>query len=501
MFPRALRAACIHAVRPRGRRRLIVLLAGLVAIALWQTSFRNAKLDPTWRLTASSGLHEEHRFVYFLRHLGLFPVANEIPPEPDTEEGAERWLQTRGDTLVMELGHTIRYGELGKTFLYLPYAIWKDRTARLRVEPTHYLAFTIALLALFTAFWWARRTLLGGITVVLFGSNPFQLFEVYGNEEVFSWNITTAILILALHVPLLLSHPKRAYAIALPIATALLLATIRQVRTEPILIGGSALLAYLAVGTIRQRAISAATFVATLMLASALCSRWFDAEWEEAQQVVASAGGHPFPGERERHHLIWHPIWCGLGDFGEDRGYRWDDRAAAAYALPILQSRYGVEIPPLDPKSYVFDDYVDRAKKYYRVPYLLPHYSDVIRDKVLADVAAHPLWYASIILRRIGRVLIDSTPIAIAIRGFAIRIPFPGLIALPIAILACLCVRRHGLALLFIFPLPLSATALLIYSGRGVAWYGCFHLLPAAFLLTALVRSLDRARRLGVRGT
>jgi hypothetical protein len=82
-----------------------------------------------------------------------------------------------------------------------------------------------------------------------------------------------------------------------------------------------------------------------------------------------------------------------------------------------------------------------------------------------------------------------------------VRLPFPGLFAAIIAIAACLGVRRRrALASLLLFPLPLSATALLIYSDRGTAYYGCFHLLPAGILLATLVQSvLDRVGRLGVR--
>jgi hypothetical protein len=234
--------------------------------------------------------------------------------------------------------------------------------------------------------------------------------------------------------------------------------------------------------------------IAVFAIASSAWTRWFDARWLEAQRIVAEAGGHPFPGEREKHHLIWHPIWCGLGDFGEDKGYRWDDRIAAASAIPILRDQYGVEVPPFDSTSYVFQDqFLDPHRKYYRVPYLLPHYSEVLRDRILADVRSDPIWYLAILLRRIGRILSDTTPI--------LRLPVHGLSALAVAGL-CLGARgrRKRMLALFAFPLPLSATALLIFSGKGVTYYGCYHLLPAAVVLTALLQSvLDRARRLGIR--
>jgi hypothetical protein len=295
-------------------------------------------------------------------------------------------------------------------------------------------------------------------------------------------------LVFALHVPLIWGRPRRAYVFAMPIVTALLLASVRQMRTEPVLIAGSVLLTYVFVAQPRlQRAVMCSSFVIVFGLASSLWSRWFDAKWEEAQRVVAEAGGHPFPGAREKHHLVWHPIWCGLGDFGEDKGYRWDDRVAAQYALPLLASKYGVEVPKWDPSSYVIaDTFVDPGKRYYQVPFLLPHYTDVVRDKVLADIKGDPLWYFGVLLRRAWRVLAETTPLSIAVGAYAVRIPFHGLFALAIAVFA-LAKRRRALALSFVFLLPLSTTAIAIYSGGGVPNYGCYHLVPAALLVTCVL--------------
>lgn len=164
---------------PRPRRR-VALLMGLVAIAAWQSTFvlARGRLDPTYRNRAAGGLTEESRFVYFLYHLGLYPVATEIADPEDSAEGAQRIVRERGDTLLMEVGYAMRYGDHGRAFLYLPHAWARGTPARAQVRPLHAGVFVAGLMALFAACWWVRQPLAGAAAVAVLGSNPFQLYEV-----------------------------------------------------------------------------------------------------------------------------------------------------------------------------------------------------------------------------------------------------------------------------------------------------------------------------------
>src|SRR5690606_8937827 len=104
--------------------------------------------------------------------------------------------------------------------------------------PASRLAFIVALSALFASMWWVRRPVLGGLLVALLGSNPFQLFEVNGRENVFGINISVAILLLAIHVPLLQRwwrpHPR--WVFLWPLCVGVLMSTVRTVRSEPVTI-------------------------------------------------------------------------------------------------------------------------------------------------------------------------------------------------------------------------------------------------------------------------
>src|SRR5260221_10132100 len=88
----------------------------------------------------------------------------------------------------------------------------------------------------------------------------------------------------------------------------------------------------------------AAFFAAFIGVGSAWTS-WFEYKQEQVDFYLHAVGGHPFPGPIRMYHHFWHPVWCGLGDFGDDKGYKWEDVTALAYARPILQQRYGEYVP------------------------------------------------------------------------------------------------------------------------------------------------------------
>ena len=479
-------------VQGEGRHRGLPLLLGLVLIPLWQSTFA---LDPDgldwrYRINAATGLHDEDRFVYFHYYLGLYPVATTAEHVAFSREGARRIFAEQGDTLLMEWGHTLRYGDLGRMFLCLPSAWWRGSPGHLTVRPVHAAVFIVALMALFAAFWWANQLVLGVVSVLLLGSNPFQLHAVYAEENVFGWPISTALAVIALHLPLLCARkPARGYVWAVPIAAGLLLATVRQIRSEPVPILLSAFFAYLVMCGEKWRVrlalvgLLAGTFAAT----SYGWKAYFDFKFRQAFRAVEAAGGHPYAGPRDLHHMFWHPVWCGLGDFDTKYGYSWTDVAAARYALPILKAKYGVEVPEWDQSSHSFDAHWDKNGKYYKTPYELPHYAEVLRDKVLHDISHDPLWYAGILARRVWRLLSETTPVRLSVWKAHLTLPMHGLLVVPVlAFLAW--TRRWMLLELLCLSLPLSLTALLIYSGDGMCWYSCYHVFAAAILLAGLIR-------------
>jgi hypothetical protein len=498
----------------RPRVRGLVLAAGCVLIPLWQHSFaaRPRRLDRAYAQLAASGLQYRGgvqaptMFLYFYYYLGLFPVATELDAAgaaprsvalPMSREGARQVIAEHGDTLVMEHGHKIRCGDRGQIWLYLPSMWLRGASAGPQVRFGDGIAFAVALMALFVAFWAVRQPVLGLFFVAFLGSNPFQLYEVYANENVFGWLITTGILVLALHLPLMGDgRPRRLFLWAVPIATGLLLGTARQVRPElPVLCVSAAAVCVLAKG-LRwwERVAVPGVLVVALFATSRAWDGYFSRKFEQALQVVREAGGHPFTGPMLRYHTAWHTLWCGLGDFDTRYGYQWHDKRAKLYARPILAEKYGEIMPPWDPGKPMCDAWWDDAKKYYKLPHELPHYDIVVRDKVLHDVTHDPAWYLGILAQRAWRILTETTPVRLAWDGAWATLPMHGLVAIPLLGLL-VWARAWFLVKLLLFFVPLSFVALLIYSGGGTCYYSAYHLAAAAVLAAVAFEWLLWARK------
>jgi len=488
----------------------VLLVAGVLAIFQWQQVFMRHRawegtLRSTYVLGASGGiLGWQQDFLYFLYYLNLFPVAT-VTEEPleRSREAAERFFQTRGETLVMDRFWTIRYGDLLKTYLYLPDAYRLGGPAE---RPLMVLAnavpWVVALVALYVAFWREGHAILGAILVLLLGSNPFQVSEVFARSNVFGWVITTGVLALALNLGFLTGRRPSKVAIGLvPIATGLLLATVRQIRTEPVLIGASVVLAYLTARPLglATRALLVALLAASFSLGSLAWGSYFDAKFREAYVKVKAVGGHPYDGPRHLHHFVWHALWCGLGDFDTRYGYAWDDTQGMAYALPIMRARgfEPVGHPRLERRPFdalTLGVYWDRGRQYARTPFEVPEYIEVIREKVVHDITHDPVWYLTILAKRVQRLVIETTPPTVA-RGDGRAASLPrsvvwGLLPFGAAAVAWRA-RSHFLLKLLLFLTPLASTALLVYSGQGTTYYSVTHLvafaLGVAWLLEALM--------------
>jgi len=479
--------------RPRNVR---ILVLGVAAILAWQTSlflgFTN--LDNKYRMQASTGRQEESRFVYFLYYMNLYPVASDTAQDY-SQEGARRALEQHGSSLVTEVGHSSRFGDHGRTYLYLPYAWLRGDPTRLTVRPVHATIFILGLLLLYCACWSIGQPLLGACLVLFLGSNPFQLFEAYVNENVFSWPISVTILALAMHLPLF-GRVRTAHFYPWVVACLMgaIAATVRQVRTEPVVTLMSCLAIYLSLPrrswTIRLGV--AGTMAASFVVGSLLWSSYFRSKILEADAVVGKAGGHVYPGPRDAHHMFWHPIWCGLGDFDTKYGYEWDDRDAAAFAHPHLVSEYRVTLPPYDPAHYSYAGVSwDGEGRFYVLPYELEHYNEIVRDKVMHDISHDPLWYLEILARRMKRTLTNVTPVSITLPGLRVPLEPTGLCFL-FGLGLLLWFRHPVLLRLTLFTLPLTSPAILVYSGGGMTYYACHHLLAAGVLTFLVLRTISR---------
>lgn len=453
----------------------LFLGVGSLAIVGWQSSylFRPPPELPAYRQQAALGVVPNlERFVDALYRFDYYPLAQVTVLDAQGQPTSPAWYT--------ELGFATRFGENAKAYLFLPKCYWQGNSDNPSCSPSNFLFFTLALIVLFLNGCRLGFPTLSLVLVVLLGSNPFQLQEVYARSNIFSWTLSSAILLLGLHLGYLLRPgPLRGLAWAGAIGCGVLLASLRQVRTEPALMAISVLLTLTFCA--RSKAWTRIALGGLLMLsvfsAQALWKDFFSSKIRQAERVCRQWGGVPYSGPREDHHIVWHTLWIGLGDYGQDGGFAWNDKAAWAYALPILREQFGLDIQ-LNQSGYYLTTNWDNQLPYPRLLTDYHDYEQVMKARVVSAISANPIWYGGILLRRINRVLHETTPIRI----LGLPLPFHGLLVLPL--LMVLAIRRSRLALLILFVVPTSATALAIYSGRGTCLSSMYHLVSAALLLT-----------------
>ena len=495
------------------RSRLLLCVAGLVLLVGWQLVLFRQAWPERYPFKASSGMTEQDKFVYFLYYTNHFPIASTnnglnyqfyytkagVPQQPNTLEysaaGAARTLRDQGQSLVMEWGHTIRSGQLLSVYLFLPDAWRLGSPQHAEVRMTNGALFIAGLASVYLMSWVAGMPVFGAVFVLLLGSNPFQLYEAYRNENVFGWPITALCFMLALALPLLArKRVPVVYAAGAVVAAGAFTATVAQIRPEPAMLLGAMMLAVATAAsyTWRTKALLMVLLVLTTGAGIRAWNGYFDRKFDESARAVAAAGGHVLSGTRDRYHVFWHPMWCGLGDFDTTHGYAWNDSTALAFAQPILRSQYGEELPwwwgvrGKQEGERTAADYIDASRTYYRIPYHTPHYEEVLRAKVLGDIGREPLWYAGILGRRLLRLLTETTtPHVTLSAGLGLPLPFPGLLVVPL-VLAAAWLRRWTDVKIVLFTCAISLTGLLVFSGRGVPNYSVYHLAALALLASAV---------------
>lgn len=486
----------------RGAARSVTIAALLAAaVVAWQGQVSRQKSFGWHPLPSVSGLALPKKpFVYLYHYAGLFPVS---VPERLVEYSrvvARRIVHENGRELAMRPLQGFIWGDWGQMLVYRVVAWWNGSPENLDVRPLHGAAFTFALAAALVSFAFCGRPGVGALFVLLAGSSGFQLFQVHGAQNVWGWTITTNILTLAAFLPILLRRRIRAGPLlALSVASGAFLGTMAHVRPEMMSTAVAAAFAFVWLARKRRRLALTGliVFASCLVSVRAGWGTYFAAKIRQAQHVVTEAGGRAYHGPMVASHVFWHAVFCGLGDYGQDRGYAWDDRVAGAFVAPRLRERHGIEIRQAAVKGwnpYVFA-YREGGEVMNVEAELLPEYAAIVREKILDDVLGSPLWYAGILARRVSRVLVETEPLEVRLGVVRASIAVHGWILLTVAAALAVAFRMRWFLPLLVFTLAPSASAIMMYSGHGATSQSIYHFLCAAFAAACL----GRLARVGVR--
>jgi hypothetical protein len=480
------------------RGSIAFVLAGCVLIAVWQAELmeRPHQINRLYQSIVGQGLYGDRvqKYFYFFYYTDKFPISIGGPsynlgwewrseawralglPDPEAGENSPpRPRHNQNDVkLIMEDHTVLRTGDLGKIFLLYPDAWIKGTPFRATVRWFNRLLGVTSLLALFVSFSLLNHRLFGSALVLLLGSNPFQLVELYAKNNIFGYPIAVASLMLALHAPLILGRWRSVSVYALPLVTGAFLASFRQVRAEPALVILSIAATYLLIPAGWRRRVALVALLALSATAtSAAWGHYWQAKFDEAHEIVSARGGVTFDGDWNLHHALWHSLWCGLGDFGQDRGYKWNDRAGYRYGIPRVNARFGTQYRL--GSGHSLRNYYTKARKHRIRAETLHEYSVVMRDKVIGDIREDPVWYASVIARRLKRVLSHATPIRLSLATGYVDLPFSAWLFIPalgwVAFLRC-----WDQFVLLGFYASTSVTTVAVYSGHSMPFNSAFHL-------------------------
>jgi hypothetical protein len=414
-------------------------------------------------------------FFYFQYYLNLFPIA--IPGEKEyNKTAATSLLQQKGYESLMEVEHWTRLGENARIWAFYPSAIWNKSAENPTLKGFNSLVFLISLLIFFVGFFAVKMPLQGMILTIMLLLTPFFHYEVFARENIFALLHCSFLILLGINLPIIFGGYKKFLPVFISsIITGIIIGFFTEMRAEIKALTISFLLIYTfsKYVSLKLKLVGILLFFLFFGGTKWAIRQHFDNKFDEAAKIVRIHKGNVYTGNRIKEHNFWHPVFCGLSDFGSDKGYEWDDRIAYNYALPIMKEKYEVDYKYSG--QYHLDEYYDLAHKYYIKFDEIDGYEDIIKANVLEQITKHPWWYLKILLKRVWVIL-------------TITIPFNylGILLVPLVVLL-FWYKNFNYLLLFFASLSLSATPLIIYSGRGTAFNSMYPYFILLFLLLVII--------------
>ena len=217
---------------------------------------------------------------------------------------------------------------------------------------------------------------------------------------------------------------------------------------------------------------------------------YFDRLNEKTIQLIHKQGGIPFEGGKTTSHPVWHPILAGLGDFDNTYQFAWNDA--------VIFTKVIGDTPELTNIMEKKEFYDTETKFYYKRPETLPEYNTKSRDLFFDTIINDPMWYGTILTKRVARIFYKTTPVSINIGRFYIEQHY---LVLCIALLIFgfykfknfYWIVPDKIAIyLFLSSSVSSLQPLIIFSGKGVTYASWMPLTILLILSWQLHQNLKR---------
>lgn len=460
---------------------LIILL-----IAVWQLFFisRFELSDNYTRYDASGLMYVPAKsFTYFYFYKNLYPLRSTFEDKSYSVEGADDILENHKETLDTDNSFYITWGDHGKSLLLLIDSIFKGDPKNPSVIGVNSFLFIFALSAIYISFKKQGYELLGILLVLFLGSHPFQIFEIYKNENIFGWNIMIMLFLLSVNLGLFKADISTKTAYIISIISGVILGIVSHIRIESTGPALACVLIYLTLHV--SKAIKIKLVLGLLLGAiftSVLLSTYFNYKISQTYKLVKDLNvtSNQVFESRKNYHTIWHPIMIGFADYDTKYDFKWDDNMAYKYARPILQEKYPKQFPAaLSGESMS----------------ATPEYNAVIRNKVLSTILMDPFWYLGILSRRVNSIFLDAVPLQIHFGNFVVTFYNASLLYLPL--LTYLFIKREWFFIkILLFSLSASLPILIIHSSRNITNISCYHYFAVAIILYLLIKKYVRISKL-----
>ena len=460
------------------RSSVRAVLISIVLIASWQLFFYydNSGIPKNYSIqgTVGGGGHHLEGFRSFVggfKKTGLYPIAS-------------TGLQT-------EVYDTYRMGDRGKMYL-----LWFDSLFsefNWSYIRTSSILFTTAILIFFLGFYQTPNKIFSIASTIFIGSSSFQLYEVYVNNNIFSLPISVTIFIMGINSFAFRDTLKKISPgiLATALFTGLLLGFVKQVRTEPVIVGISVGIIYLLMKSIsiKSRLLLVSLCIAGFIVSNISINYYLDSQQKKAEAYISDHGGEVYKGYKRKAHLLWHPIFCGFGDYASELGYKWDDYVAYSYALNILR----INDPNLWPefnenlKDKKLSDYFIASDAAYKSKLEdRDDYEPILKGKVIKDVTEHPWIFIQLYLKRAANAFLHTSGLQVSAFNYLnLSINFSGLGFIFFIALALALRKRDWFSVkVLFFSLPLLASSLLITSQNSYEFYSIYPGLSAAILIS-----------------
>jgi len=356
---------------------------------------------------------------YELHSSVIYPVENN---EMFTQEYAQKLLnKLKKEKDITQVDILMGPEDVGIVFLTVLSAFIRGKFYPITISFVNLIFYIISFILFFLSFIRVKRYFLAFILPILSMYHP-DIFKTVYLENISVYPLLALILITAIYVPILFNKKlqKKEYWLRIIVSILLLnfFILIRGLAFPIILsIFLSILLynplkvkfyKYFKYNLIRSIGVLAIFFITNegIIFTINKC------QYYSAKKLNLPLKKEDIKG-RFRSHPFVHSIWCGLGDFGQDKGYQWNDRVAYAYAMsqdsvlksglqnPFEKQRYGTVFRKERTLGLIDYPYSD-------VFFDVKRYNSVLLDKIKTDIKSDPIWYLRILIKRFIKVMTNN---------------------------------------------------------------------------------------------